>query len=350
VNSVIIGHNRWGTVGGNSKATAHPFDVGDLVGAHNGTLTSKWRLKDANCFKTDSEAMLNSIQEIGVKETLKLSEGAWALVWYDFRDGSINFLRNKERSLYFVTDMDGCLFWASEEWMLSVSLSRHGIKHNKIHEVPVDSHIRSEISPTGALSKFIVVEAKAEKIIPQNTYAYSGKKVETDVKSPFPFAVSLESKGDNKYEGKRDVKLEIMGRRTDNSGASYLTCFDPEERSRVVRLYYFSKTDPVETWENQDIIANIGKLTKDKHTNQFFYKIVHSSVKPAGEIFIDQKYKDHKGNMLSAENWEKKYPSCAWCISPVTAGEENVLTTEGEVICPHCSKDHSVLEHIKIAH
>lgn len=354
VNSVIIGHNRWGTVGGNSRHTIHPFDLGTIVGAHNGTVTSKWRLKDANSFKTDSEAIFNSIQEVGLKETVDLLEGAWALVWYDAVFKTINFLRNKERPLYFVTDEEGCLYWASEKWMLSVALSRHDIKHQEILPLPEDMHVRSEIDDNGIISKPTAVEMKAP---PKTIYVYQGNfnkqesKVETQAPAPFPLvAQSRTLISSNAYSGRAGVRLEIIGRRTDNSGASFLRCFDPEERNRVIRLYYFTKTDPVDLWESQDIIANIGEIKQDKFSMEYFYKVVHSSVKLATPIPGDRSYKDNKGNLLTKKEWEDKYQACSFCTSPLDADQQNLFTSEGDIICQHCCEDEQVTQYINLVH
>lgn len=351
VNSLIIGHNRWGTVGGNSRHTVHPFDVGTIVGAHNGTVTSKWKLKDANSFKTDSEAIFNSMQEVGLRETVDLLEGAWALVWYDAVYKTINFLRNKERPLYFVTDEEGCLYWASEKWMLSVALSRHDIKHQEILEVPVDQHIRSEIGSDGIISKPLATEMKAKPPVIY-TYVKQESKVEKKETPPFQLVAVTPppSLASNVYSGKTDVKLEIVGRRIDKSGAPFVRCFDPEERNRIIRLYYFTKTDPVDLWESQDIIATIGKITQDKFSMEYFYKVVHSSVRLATPLPEDKSYKDSKGNLLTKKEWEDKYQSCNFCTSPIDADQKNLFTSEGDIICQRCCEDEQVSQYINLVH
>jgi predicted glutamine amidotransferase len=130
-----IGHNRFGTVGRNVKSNAHPFMILDedgsctLVGAHNGTLKNKHTLRDANTFGTDSEALFNNIAETSLKDTLALVEGAWALTYYDHREEALMMIRNDERPLCFAFE-EGMktLYWASEEWMLRVAVSRAGLK------------------------------------------------------------------------------------------------------------------------------------------------------------------------------------------------------------------------------
>lgn len=124
---VIFGHNRFATVGEKSEKNAHPFKFAHVLGMHNGTLDN-WalkRLKDYEKYGTDSEAIFASINDIGAKETLALIAGAWALVWYDRRDNTLNFLRNTQRPLHYCYSKDRCtLVWASEASMLEYVMKR----------------------------------------------------------------------------------------------------------------------------------------------------------------------------------------------------------------------------------
>lgn len=131
---VLIGHNRYGTQGAKSNANAHPFECGDVVGAHNGTIPwdAKNKLPQASSFGTDSEAIFNSINEQGIEKTLGLLHGAWALTYWDSRDDTLNFIRNKERPLYYAFNTaHTTIFWASEEGLLHWILGRNGIKYDK---------------------------------------------------------------------------------------------------------------------------------------------------------------------------------------------------------------------------
>lgn len=132
---VFIGHNRAATLGAVNDLNAHPFQFGDIIGAHNGTLEkSSWAdLELAAGTKTDvdSAAIFACINEIGIEDTIKLMEegrtaatGAWALVWYDMKDDTINFLRNEHRPLWWALNDDGDkVIWASE-WEMIEAASR----------------------------------------------------------------------------------------------------------------------------------------------------------------------------------------------------------------------------------
>lgn len=135
-----LGHGRFKTVGTVSKANAHPFWVYDkkkpdvivLAGAHNGTLSNKWEIEnllDKESFGTDSEALLNLISKMGVKDAIAEARGAWAITYWDPYTDSINFIRNKERPLYYaMSENQKTLFWASEAWMIYNACARNDVK------------------------------------------------------------------------------------------------------------------------------------------------------------------------------------------------------------------------------
>lgn len=155
---VLIGHNRYATVGEKNTANSHPFQFDGLVGAHNGTLEN-WALKtldDYKTFGTDSEALYNSIAKNGLKETIGNMGGAWALTWFDKKNNTINLLRNNKRPLYYAySENRENLFWASEADMLEWIVKRHKIKifENGIYECEADRHYRWTL-PTNATDKF----------------------------------------------------------------------------------------------------------------------------------------------------------------------------------------------------
>lgn len=130
----FIGHNRSATVGKKNTLNAHPFEFGKIVGAHNGTLDKpSWdRLQEAIGFETevDSAAIFAAIDKLGLEATIALMEegstgtaGAWALTWVNTEEGTLNFLRNKHRPLWYAySEKFDKIFWASEWPMLDAAL------------------------------------------------------------------------------------------------------------------------------------------------------------------------------------------------------------------------------------
>jgi hypothetical protein len=143
---VFIGHNRFATVGERNDANAHPFEFSNIVGAHNGTLEYRARkaLVDNEKYGTDSEALFHNLNEFTVEEVIGEMSGAWALVWYDKRNNTINFLRNNQRPLAYTFSDDGkMIYWASEPGLLRWILGRdpHNIKHGEIYTPKPDTWI-----------------------------------------------------------------------------------------------------------------------------------------------------------------------------------------------------------------
>lgn len=125
--SVFLGHNRYATKGLVNTYNAHPYEFDHIVGAHNGTLDkSSWdslhKLLETE-YPVDSMAIIASIAKFGIEETVKHLQGAWALVWFDKTEGTLNFLRNSERTFWVAYSEDmKKVFWASEHPMIKASL------------------------------------------------------------------------------------------------------------------------------------------------------------------------------------------------------------------------------------
>ena len=134
---VLIGHNRWATQGKVNNINAHPFEIGSITGAHNGTLIDQTLLPDHHKFEVDSENIIHSLDKIGIDKTLEKTYGAFALTFYDYVDNTLHMVRNKERPLFWAKTTDQkCMFWASEEWMLLAAAYRNGVKLGKVRNLP----------------------------------------------------------------------------------------------------------------------------------------------------------------------------------------------------------------------
>jgi len=131
-NYAVVGHCRAATKGSVSVENAHPFDRENVVGVHNGTVNKLF--KNYEKFGTDSEGIYALIDEMGVEAALNEIESfttAYALVWFDRRTNKINFIKNKERPLFF-TYFYGTrsLMFASEREFLQLAAERTNMKIN----------------------------------------------------------------------------------------------------------------------------------------------------------------------------------------------------------------------------
>lgn len=125
--NVQIGHTRHTTRGTTCYHNAHPFEYGDIVGAHNGTLLNDHDLlkEVTNKFglNTDSQVLFSHIAEHGVRETIPKTRGAWALTFYDKFDEIMYFVNNGERPLWHCFNKNKTtMYWASEYEMLEYVL------------------------------------------------------------------------------------------------------------------------------------------------------------------------------------------------------------------------------------
>lgn len=113
-------HLRSATVGdAKDDKAAHPHVTKNITLVHNGTLTGGFD----KTLPSDSAQIAHWLEEDG--DFLNVSDkiwGAYALVWHDKRDDSLNFCRNSARPLGFVEDSSGGIWFASEtkmvEWVL----------------------------------------------------------------------------------------------------------------------------------------------------------------------------------------------------------------------------------------
>lgn len=167
---VMIGHNRYATIGDKTAANAHPFAFENVVGAHNGTI-DKFALKElakADTFGTDSEAIFNSVNTIGLKATVEKLTGAWALTFFDKKNNTINMLRNNKRPLFYAYTWDlETLLWSSEAEMLAWVVGRNNFKlhENRIHECDADTHYKWYLPENmgGKLKKPVTAKIEGHK-------------------------------------------------------------------------------------------------------------------------------------------------------------------------------------------
>lgn len=126
--NLMMGHNRAATVGSTGKDNLHPYEMDDLIGAHNGTILKYKREGQTLNPKgySDSYFLFEDIQKRGLDAVIKeLAWGAYALTIYDKKKNHLIFLRNNERPLWFCRNKQGSIFWASERIFLTF-VAHHG--------------------------------------------------------------------------------------------------------------------------------------------------------------------------------------------------------------------------------
>lgn len=172
---VLIGHNRAATLGSVTKKNAHPFHCGSVYGAHNGTLEryQLWRLEDHTSYEVDSEALIHTIDKIGLEKALEKTAGAYALTLFDTATEELQIIRNDKRPLYITFSDDGdTMFWASEYLMLTIALGRNGVTHTEPVSVPEDTYLSMKISKAEDVKVKNLIYGKKMEGFKQPVYSY----------------------------------------------------------------------------------------------------------------------------------------------------------------------------------
>ncbi len=124
-----VGHNRSATVGEINTDNSHPFQQKHIILVHNGTLRESHMLPHVNYkLKVDSDLLAYNLSKVAPEdahEILAKTGGAYALVWLDSRDKSINIARNNERPFHMgINAASDMITFASDGYMLNFLCNR----------------------------------------------------------------------------------------------------------------------------------------------------------------------------------------------------------------------------------
>ena len=131
----VVGHNRAATKGKLTHANTHPFREKHITLVHNGTLPYH---KDLHDVEVDSHAICHSIANIGYKETLKKINGAFALIWVDNKQKTLNFVRNSQRPLWHI-EADWLHIFVSEPKLALWICDRNNMVVKSYSQIPVNT-------------------------------------------------------------------------------------------------------------------------------------------------------------------------------------------------------------------
>lgn len=139
----IVGHTRAATYGDKSVANAHPYKSEHIIGVHNGTIPSMSNYKDY----TDSKVLFDLISWEGLEGALdSVNHGTFAIVYVDRKAGTLNFVRNEHRPLWFcVSERCDTLYWASEPEWFDIVLGKdkgtpYQIKPDLLMSIDLNTH------------------------------------------------------------------------------------------------------------------------------------------------------------------------------------------------------------------
>lgn len=163
IGNIAVGHVRAATYGKVTLNNAHPFIIEsengrldrELVGVHNGTLTSWASHKDAKYFDVDSEWALSQIFEQGIEAFRNTIKGAYAFVWWDRDEQSmLNIALNEARPMHIAFTKNDDMLFASEAGMLAWIAERNDIAiDGDILQLTADHHYQFEVGKVRDFTK-----------------------------------------------------------------------------------------------------------------------------------------------------------------------------------------------------
>lgn len=370
---VFIGHNRAATKGRVNEKNAHPFQQGDIVGAHNGTIRNVSRLEDGHKFEVDSEAIFYNLDKYQVEDVISSLDGAYALTWYDSADDTFKVIRNKERPLWWCRRIDGdVIYWASEKWMLHASIERLGIKISEPVMFDVDtlySFDAKDLSRMEMRKKDWVKKEKVFGYIPPVKAIYK-KGGEANKSNPFPPShQTIMGRGSTSYNpsSKELIKLRAlenqtiefrMGDRKYGQGnVPYISAY-PVDFKEDYDIRIFSHNNPKhDSWLDKKhgpiftgkvkrfvqnyvrgkreyyLLIDLRTIKEKEIPKQIPYNLIHEVNRPSDEVY----YMGYNGQFLNKEEitaCSKK--GCAGCGDPIVLDEMYLFVEHTEFLCNSC--------------
>lgn len=334
--AALLGHNRWATSGAINAINAHPFECGHITGMHNGTLKSQTTLLDWRMFEVDSENIYHHMSHKGVEDTVKNLNGAFALVWHDSKEDTLNLVRNNERPLWVCPTNNGeTLFWASEPWMLRVALGNSGVKFDNkdVVQIPVGEHWKVDLQSVKVLNitknklelyqpLLTVWPTKGNKDCP-HLEKYKDKVVSFIPDKMNSMAMPTYLRGF--VEGDLDAPAQVLGLTKARMNELWeVDISECEIRAKVVRIDSYNQRIVL-----APALIEVVERAKEKKTEP--------------EVFYD-----YKGNGISGEEWLKRTDGgCSWCTTQPSLGEEVRWIGHSQFICADCIDIPDVQQHLE---
>ena len=357
--NVLMGHNRWATRGKINARNAHPFEFPNIIGAHNGTLTTTYQLDDHYKFEVDSENIFHHMNKNGVEDTISKLHGAFALTWYNKEEQTINFIRNNQRSLYHTYSTDKkTVFWASEPWMLSVGLKRSDVEHGPVLEFKEGLHYKM---PVELAKPYEAAPFKGIEVVPVELYVpkpavvtswgsvtgNGGSSALAEVKKPLPalfrdYAACLKTEMQF-YADSESVAMP--------GKESFIQCYANEDNAISIRLYLArgSRLWNTVMHSTRYFTAYIkaysaiegGYLTVELSTLE--------EVPDPQDDTLEVLYKVYRGNEVSGAVFDiRAKRGCSWCscVAEKEESEELLWLSDNDFVCGDCQELSDVKQHI----
>lgn len=338
---LVAGHCRHATRGTVSSANAHPFNFSNIIGMHNGTLTDnigpKISRKDKKgkeivVDETDSESFFRYLNDHTIEEALgelKQYTDAYAFIWYNKVERTLNFIRNEKRPLWIAQANASTIYWASEKEMLQFVLNRSysgGYSNNidKLAEIPVNTLISYKVDAANPTQNCTVrkIEIKSKYTYTNNTH------------NPNRFRYADEYFGDW-YQGYDKEPYAA----TNNN-----TAFK-SDRPGENEIPFGEDSGATETKTAESLREDIKQSLIRKFNERNPSNVITLPVIPKGESSeITFEIKD---KLFSRKEYQRKLEKgCAWCSSQADLADKVNWHTYDEYVCADCYADPEVKQYL----
>ena len=155
--NIFLGHTRKKTRGKATLKNAHPFDVGDYIGTHNGTIYNYKEIAEELGLEIDDDdvdslILYRAINKIGIKKALPYFAGSLGLAYWDSGKDTLNLYRFDKPLFYGMKD--GVLYYASLEKYLNslgcediTEIQEHTVYTIKSGKITDARNIKKDLSP-----------------------------------------------------------------------------------------------------------------------------------------------------------------------------------------------------------
>ena len=129
--TIALGHVRLATHGVVNQRNAHPFEIGEVIGAHNGVIYNYNKLAEKynKSIEVDSEIIFASLNLHPTKDALEELEGDYAVSWVKESNKILHLARESSRPLCIAYWKKArVLLWASTDDIMRKALKRAGLK------------------------------------------------------------------------------------------------------------------------------------------------------------------------------------------------------------------------------